>query len=428
MKYIFVPVLLAILTLGASCQRSQKKPDVPVVDSPSTGAAAKPVEKLGPPIQVRSGENSSSLSAKPLTSSGENTDARFSPDGTRILFISRARPSHKQAQVYELYLGRMTEKRITFHDGDDGAPVYHPDGQHLLFSSATDEIKEEPYVIDRLMKNYYPEGLAKRGKDKPGDINEGSELYLQSLHGRVIDRLTRTAGFDSDPDVDAKTKRVVFSSARTKDSMHIWLLNGKNQVRLTEGQVIDRSPRFAPDAKAIVLSRTKAKAERAVAADDSADMDLILLEGNDFRKTRALTSGPGSDLYPAWNPNGEEIIFSSNRGGGGVFNLYSIDRAGQCVRRLTTSDFDQLQPGFSPDGKQIVFTGKREGQHHIYVMDYPKPSDCQGPGVAPPKGAVPAASTSPGPAPSPQTTPAAPEGTTTSSSAPAATAATPAAL
>lgn len=417
MKLKSIATLTALSLIGMTgmmgCQKAAKKAESGNNDIPSAGAAATPVAPLGPAIEVLAAKGESKVLAKPLTSTGENSDARFSHDGQRILYVSRMRSTHKQAQVYELHLGLMKEKRITFHDGDDSAPLYMPDGQHFIFSSGTDEIKEDPYVSDRLMKTYYRDGFDQRAKSRGQEIGDGanaSELYLQTLNGRTIERLTKSPGFDGDADVDAKGKHIVFSSATPNDALgtSLYLLSGKSRLRLTEGKFVDRAARFSPDGRWMVWTRQslipKSDEMHVMLADLGASADP-----GDFKKAKALTSGANMDLHPSFHPTGDEIVFSSNRGDGKFFNLYTVNRAGDCIRRLTDGDFDQVQPVFSPDGKRILFTARRDGHLHIYMMDYQKPAECiqnkaapattQTPTSAPT--ASPAPTTAPTPSPAP---------------------------
>ena len=82
----------------------------------TAGAPGQPkiVVPTAEPIEISKG-----FTARAVTSLGDNRSPRFSADGSKLLFLSSARPSHRQAQVYELDLLRMTERRVTFHDGDD---------------------------------------------------------------------------------------------------------------------------------------------------------------------------------------------------------------------------------------------------------------------------------------------------------------------
>jgi len=404
MARTILPFLCLALASCGSCSRAPVKPDLPPAqESPSTGVAATPVKPDAPALTVASPRGVSptgsqpQLTAKPLTASGDNSEARFSPDGARILFVSRARPTHKQAQIYELHLDRMTEKRITFHDGDDAGPVYTPDGTKFLFASMTDEIKEGTVAIDRMMKMYAPEALEKRAKaaSRSALTDDGYELYEQTLHGRVIERLTRSPGFDGDLDIDPKTKHIIFSSARSGAGVRLYFLHGRAAIPSGETKVVDRGARFSSDGASVVWSRQEL---------GRADATRLMIAGNRLRDPKILVDSPGLHIQPAWHPSGSEIVFSSNMAGK-FFNLFTIDPGGACLRRLTNGDFDQVQPAFSPDGKKLLFTVNRNGHQHIYLMDDIKAGDCfQRPApraapAPPPSPVPPSVEASPRPAP-----------------------------
>jgi Tol biopolymer transport system component len=340
------------------------------------GAAATPVTPAVAPLTMSS-TSIGSIIARPLTGSGDNSDGRFSPDGTRVVFVSRFRPHHKQAQVYELHLGRMTEKRITYHDGDDAGPIYSADGLRLIFSSTTDEIKSPGYAVQRMMKTYVPAPTDKAAQVKESrplpSTEAGFELYEQTLHGRTIERLSQSPGFDGDADIELKGKRVVFSSDRSGGGTNLFLqpfTSSKSVIRLTEGRVIDRGARFSADSSALVWSR------QALGGDGlpSKESRLLFASGS-FRKFKVLFEAKALNLQPAWHPHGTEVVFSSNLAGN-HFNLFAIDLAGKCLRRLSTADVDQMQPAFSPDGKRVLFTVNNKSQQQIFIMDYAPPAEC----------------------------------------------------
>ena len=66
-----------------------------------------------------------------------------------------------------------------------------------------------------------------------------------------------------------------------------------------------------------------------------------------------LTSGPSVDGLPRWTPDGQRLIFASDRDG--PLNLYSVrsDGSGQ-VERLTTSNNDQYPNSVTPDGLSVL--------------------------------------------------------------------------
>ena len=70
-------------------------------------------------------------------------------------------------------------------------------------------------------------------------------------------------------------------------------------------------------------------------------------------EARALTSGNAWDMQPRYSPDGQEIAFTSDRGGGD--NIWTIRRDGSAPRQITKEDFRLLnQADWTPDGNFIV--------------------------------------------------------------------------
>ena len=67
-----------------------------------------------------------------------------------------------------------------------------------------------------------------------------------------------------------------------------------------------------------------------------------------------LSRHPAADFDLVWAPNGKQIMFSSDRGGG-VFDLYLMDADGRNVQKVFKSSAYRRNPTWSPDGKQIVY-------------------------------------------------------------------------
>lgn len=77
-------------------------------------------------------------------------------------------------------------------------------------------------------------------------------------------------------------------------------------------------------------------------------------------ESRRLTTSPAYDGDPAFSPDGTEIVFSSGRGGLNSNNLFIMTADGQNVRRLTEDiDASNTAPLWSPDGQWILFTSQR---------------------------------------------------------------------
>lgn len=83
------------------------------------------------------------------------------------------------------------------------------------------------------------------------------------------------------------------------------------------------------------------------------------------------------DDYPAISPDGERIVFQSNRSGS--WQLWIMNRDGSGLRRLTHSGANDRTPDWSPDGNRILFSsdrGRRDDppgrpfeRRHIFMLD-----------------------------------------------------------
>ena len=143
---------------------------------------------------------------------------------------------------------------------------------------------------------------------------------------------------------------------------------------------------WSPDSKRIAYTSSVPGPETAEATGDPMVITRYLYkpdagEGlshfNDNRRThifvmdvatgqsRQLTTGNHYEHSIDWSPNGEEIVFVSNRepNEDQFFNydLFVLRVADGSIRRLTATESAEYQPLWSPDGKTIVFRGTRRG-------------------------------------------------------------------
>jgi len=91
----------------------------------------------------------------------------------------------------------------------------------------------------------------------------------------------------------------------------------------------------------------------AVFANDQ-EGDLWLWDLGRTTLTR-LTVVPGRDVVQVWTPDGQRVIFSSERAGGRNLFWQPADGTG-AVERLTESPNTQYPLAVSPDGRQLIFS------------------------------------------------------------------------
>jgi serine/threonine protein kinase len=96
--------------------------------------------------------------------------------------------------------------------------------------------------------------------------------------------------------------------------------------------------------------------------------DVYLMERDSGEITR-LTEHPGADQWPAWSPVGDQILFSSQRDGGGDFDLWILDLDGGEFQQVTVDPANEMYGAWSPDGTQIVYQSNRDGDYELYLQD-----------------------------------------------------------
>ena len=124
--------------------------------------------------------------------------------------------------------------------------------------------------------------------------------------------------------------------------------DGKASVlRATKAEWV--SPRFSPDGRKLALD-----------IDDGKQRDIWVYELARDTLTQ-LTFDSALDMIPIWTPDGQRIVFASDRAKpGGPRNLYWVNADGTGeVTRLTDSPDDQRPSSWHPRGRFLAFFATR---------------------------------------------------------------------
>ncbi len=90
-----------------------------------------------------------------------------------------------------------------------------------------------------------------------------------------------------------------------------------------------------------------------------------LLSGKDAKPARVLASTRIADS-PAVSPNGQELVFSSNRAG--YTELWTSDVNGTDVKALTAMKASSGSPNWSPDGRLVVYDVRVAAKPQIFTI------------------------------------------------------------
>jgi len=86
-----------------------------------------------------------------------------------------------------------------------------------------------------------------------------------------------------------------------------------------------------------------------------------------FTPARWLTRGNSRDRQPVYSPDGEWVLFSSNRSGNQ--DLWEVSTKAGALRRITDDPGDDWDPAFTPDGRKILWASSRGGHLEIWMAE-----------------------------------------------------------
>jgi len=88
---------------------------------------------------------------------------------------------------------------------------------------------------------------------------------------------------------------------------------------------------------------------------------------NGWGSAEARTEGPYSDRQPEYSPDGEWLLFSSDRSGNN--DLWRLNRRSGELQRLTDNEAQDWDPAMSPDGQHLLFSSNRSGRYQIWMAE-----------------------------------------------------------
>lgn len=146
----------------------------------------------------------------------------------------------------------------------------------------------------------------------------------------------------------ASAAKVVFVSTR-QDGEQIWTMNsdGTSQTKLTSSPGINTQPAVSPDRRSIAFVSTR----------DGND-EVYVMDASGANARRLTNAAAAKDNFPRWSPDGQRIVFSSNRAQGDrtQADLWVIDAAGgDAVDITNTPNVLDVKPTWSSDGRSIAW-------------------------------------------------------------------------
>ncbi len=213
-----------------------------------------------------------------------------------------------------------------------------------------------------------PVGTIVYTSSEPGDF----DLYLISASGDPLGRLTESPGGDFEPDWSPDGQRLVFTSERDGDGeVYLMSRDGSGPVNLTRDPGDDGGPAWSP---ACIEPDPGCTERIAFHSNRDGDYDLYVQElpdadGPGAGRLLRLTDDPADQRWPAWSPDGEQLVFMQQTEDY-FWDIFVLEiRTGQVRRYTDTPDIDDVLPAWSPDGRTIAWVSGQTGWFRIWLMD-----------------------------------------------------------
>jgi Tol biopolymer transport system component len=235
-------------------------------------------------------------------------------DAQKIAFV-------RNGDIYSIAPDGSDEKQLTSNPAYDDNPVWSPNGTILAFAS-TQEGGADPYVIGS-------DGTVRKVTHIVGEADAGPSAWSPDGSKLIV------VGYPS---------------------CTLYL------VKVEDGNA---APLFSPPsgqcAGSADWSRVRDEILFNLSQAGNEDERAIYRMNADGGEVVKLTDAPGLDGQAVWSPDGSEIVFWSDRGGGGIYTMNPDGSEVTLVLR-DRMNLRQVQAEWSPDGSQIVWVGDPGGE------------------------------------------------------------------
>ena len=240
---------------------------------------------------------------------------------TKIAFVYEP-PGTKDKQIWAMDFNGRNPEMLVSNKRTNLSPVWTVDGKEIIFTSSSymhwhlwkTDLRGRQKQITSFPGSALGPAVLPNGREMIASLSKDGnpELYLLTIDGKELKRLTKRADIDIAPSVSGDGKKLCFSSGRV-GSLNIF------------------------------------------------SMDIATLASSKLTRVGTLNDSC------AWNPF-EDLMLFSGMDKDREFDIFAMNSRGEQMERLTYDARNNESPSWSPDGQLITFSSRRSGRDQIYIM------------------------------------------------------------
>ena len=307
----------------------------------------------------------------------------ISPDGELIAYAvetTDAERNERGSAVWSVPSAGDDPLRMTSRDRYATVPRWSPDGAYLSFLSVQDDEASQVWVLNRSGGEAQQLTAVQQGVEAYEWSPDGGRLVLviRDPISEEIGKYGQDAGGAEIPGpwvidrLQFKRQGVGYLDRR-RTHLYIFDVATKQLTQVTDGDFDDSEPAWAPGSRSIAFV-----SNRTEEPDANYNTDIWLVQADDpgtDRALRQLTTSPGQDGSPVWNPDGSKIAYVTSPNIDEVpfyameqVAIISVD-GGQPTILTTRLDRRVGSPRFAPDGDAVYF--RLEDQRSVHLGRVP---------------------------------------------------------
>ena len=187
-----------------------------------------------------------------------------------------------------------------------------------------------------------------------GDLT-AVEIWTMQVDGTAPRPVVQNGSFNRSPSWGPNGEIVYASRASGSDQIYRLAAGATTPVRLTTSTAADQYPRVSPDGQRIVFQSNR---------DLDFDVYVMRSDGTDVVN---LTRYAGDDRFPSWTPDGSRILWTRFDEATLTFDILAMPSSGGTPTPIVATSFNELAPSVSPDGASVVYQTDRAPPFGLYI-------------------------------------------------------------